>query len=420
MTITQLIQSSPANANDLFARIAETTSGAVKTRESLFNELKAELELHARREEEHLFPALRKHKETKDLVRAAVDDNKQARGLLAELDAMPKDSDDFIAKVAELRKAFQQHVRDEKKELLPAVKAALSSGEAQAIADKVEADKAAIEQGKTRQAEERRAAAREEREKAARRQAQAEAREQRAREEENRKQAEIRAEQRRVREGEKRRQAEAEAEQKRQQAAIRAEQRRVRAEAKQRQAKAEAEQARARQAGAALARTGENFMASGQTVAAAGAAAAQAGTEAALRNSGQIAGALNTALGQTGALIATAVQTYSERAAPALQRLEALASLPPVATGAAAETGKTWFELMGRNAESRARRSRHLMQSFTPQQAAQAQARYLGDSAQAWFEANARMLDISIEAYRGMTQTLSRGGQRDKDAGKPA
>ena len=420
MTITQLIQSSPANANDLFARIAETTSGAVKTRESLFNELKAELELHARLEEEHLFPALRKHKETKDLVRAAVDDNKQARGLLAELDAMPKDSDDFIAKVAELRKAFQQHVRDEKKELLPAVKAALSSGEAQAIADKVEADKAAIEQGKARQAEERRAAAGEEREKAARRQAQAEAREQRAREEENRKQAEIRAEQRRVRAEAKQRQAEAEAEKKRQQAEIRAEQRRVREEEKRLQVEAEAEQRRAREAGAALARTGERLVAGGQSAVAAGAAAAQAGSEAAVRNSQQVAGAVSSAMGQTGAMIANAVQSYSERAAPALERLEALASLPPVATGAVAETGKTWFELMGRNAESRARRSRHLLTSFTPQEAAQAQTRYVGDTMQAWFETHARMLDISIEAYRGMMQPMARAAERVKDARKSA
>ena len=85
MTITQLIQSSPANANELFAKLAATSNGAVKTRESLFNELKAELELHARLEEEHLFPVLKKHNETKDLVRSAVSGNKQTRALLDKL-----------------------------------------------------------------------------------------------------------------------------------------------------------------------------------------------------------------------------------------------------------------------------------------------------------------------------------------------
>jgi Mor family transcriptional regulator len=92
----------------------------VKTRDSVFGQLKAELEQQAKLEEEHLFPVLRKHGETRDLVKAALDDNKKMRALLAELDAMPKEREDFLGKLAELRKVFQQHVRDEKKELLPA------------------------------------------------------------------------------------------------------------------------------------------------------------------------------------------------------------------------------------------------------------------------------------------------------------
>src|SRR5688572_30461441 len=322
VTITQLIQSSPAKANELFAKLAATTNGAVKTRESLFNELKAELELHSRLEEEHLFPALRKHKETKDLVRAAVNENKQARALLAELDAMWKEGEEFLAKLEELRKSFQQHVRDEKKELLPAVKTALSKEEAQAITEKVEADKAAVAEAKRQEAQARRAAARQKREKAEQRRAQAEARQQRAREEEKLQQAEIRAAQRRLRE-----------------------------EQAQRQAEAEAEQRLARETGEALARTGESLVIGSQSVAAAGGAVAQAATEAAVNNSQQLTGAVGDALGEAGALIASTVKSYSDRARPAMESLRALASLPPVAAGAAAATGKAWFELMSRAAE---------------------------------------------------------------------
>ena len=66
-TIRQLIQTSPAKANELFSKLAETSGNAVKTRERLFSELREELELQMRLEEQHLFPALRKRKETKDL-----------------------------------------------------------------------------------------------------------------------------------------------------------------------------------------------------------------------------------------------------------------------------------------------------------------------------------------------------------------
>jgi hypothetical protein len=167
-TIRQLIQTSPARANELFAKLVDTSETAVKTRERLFVDLKEELELLASLEEQHLFPVLRKHKDLKDLVREALNDNKATRKLLTELDHTPKESEEFATRVAELRRVFQQHVRDDKKELLPAVLKALSDEEADAVVERIEAEKAEIEEAKRAEAEERRAAARREREEAKR------------------------------------------------------------------------------------------------------------------------------------------------------------------------------------------------------------------------------------------------------------
>src|SRR5215210_7562734 len=163
-TIRQLIQTGPTKANELLARLVDTSDTAVKTRERLFSDLKAELELLATLEEEHLFPVLRKHKETKALVSEAFNDNKQTRKLIAELEQTPKESEEFATKVAELRKVYQQSVRDDKNELLPAVLKALSDEEAQAIVEKIEAEKAQIEETRRAEAEQRRAEARSERE----------------------------------------------------------------------------------------------------------------------------------------------------------------------------------------------------------------------------------------------------------------
>ncbi len=167
-TIKQLIQTSPTKANELFARLVDTSDNAVKTRERLLSDLTAELELVAKLEEQHLFPVLRKHKETKDLVSDALNDNKQMRKLLAELERLPKGSEEFAPKVAELRKVFQQSVRDDRKELLPAVLKALSDEEAQTIVGKIEDGKAEVEEAKRAEADQRRADARQEREQAER------------------------------------------------------------------------------------------------------------------------------------------------------------------------------------------------------------------------------------------------------------
>jgi hypothetical protein len=165
-TIRQLIQTSPARANELFAKLVDTSETAVKTREKLFADLKEELELLASLEEQHLFPVMRKHKDLKDLVREALSDNKATRKLLTELDHTPKEGEEFATRVAELRRVFQQHVRDDKKEFLPAVLKALSDEEAEAVVERIEAEKAEIEEAKRAEAEERRAEARREREKA--------------------------------------------------------------------------------------------------------------------------------------------------------------------------------------------------------------------------------------------------------------
>src|SRR5215204_5555348 len=156
-TIKQLLQTSPTRSNELFARLLDTSESAVKTRQRLLDELKEELALLAQLEEQHLFPLLRKHKEMRDVVRDAIEDNKQTKRLLAEIEEVPVNSEDFSGKVANLRNVFQQHVRDDKKELLPAIVKVLSNEEAQDVADNIVAGKADIEQARRTEADQRRA-----------------------------------------------------------------------------------------------------------------------------------------------------------------------------------------------------------------------------------------------------------------------
>ena len=165
MNLRTLMQAGPAKANELFGRLAETSAGAVKTRERLYGELKTELELHTRLEEQHLFPILRRHDE-KELVADAIRDNRELQAKLKELDALPKTDEGFLEKIQDLRKAFRQHARDDKTEILPAVQRALSEEQVQTVTEKMEAGRAEAEQARQDEAEERRLKARQEREQA--------------------------------------------------------------------------------------------------------------------------------------------------------------------------------------------------------------------------------------------------------------
>ena len=151
MTTRTFSQTPPDKANELFEKLLATSDNAAKTRERLLSDLKVELDLLANLQEQHLFPVLNKHG-MQDLVQEAIQDNQETSALLAELDGTPKNNGEFLKKVTELRKVFQQHIRDDKKELLPAVLKVLSDEEAEAVAEQVQDEMASVEEAKRAEA----------------------------------------------------------------------------------------------------------------------------------------------------------------------------------------------------------------------------------------------------------------------------
>src|SRR4051794_7507599 len=164
MNLRSVMQAGAAKAFELFTTLAETSDTALKTRERVYAELKAELDQHLELEQKYLLPALRKEAGAKELVATAIRDVKDLRAMLSELDTLPKNDEAFLPKLAELQKAFRQHARDEKRELLPAVQKALSEEQVQGIVEKMAESLAEADQVRQQEAEERRAAARRERE----------------------------------------------------------------------------------------------------------------------------------------------------------------------------------------------------------------------------------------------------------------
>ncbi len=138
MTLRQTIQAAPGKTSDLIAKLSDTSNQAVKTREGLFAQLRDELTRYVEVEEQHFLPLLRKHDGTRTLAADALKGSKDLRASLSKLNEMPKDSEGFLAELEELNKSFQQHLRNERKELLPAVLKAFSDEEAGELAEKVD------------------------------------------------------------------------------------------------------------------------------------------------------------------------------------------------------------------------------------------------------------------------------------------
>jgi hemerythrin-like domain-containing protein len=139
MDIVELIKREHAKISSLFDRLADTSDGAVKTRERLFSQLKDALDVHGKVVQDHIYPLLRKSEETRELVPDLKERNELKRQL-GEIDRGAKDDDAFLQKLKELRGAAEQHLRTEARQIFPAIKRAVGGAEAEELAGRIAAE----------------------------------------------------------------------------------------------------------------------------------------------------------------------------------------------------------------------------------------------------------------------------------------
>jgi hypothetical protein len=133
--IVQLMKTEHAKTTGLFDRIEQTSNNAVKTRERLFGQLKTGLEIQSKVSHDLVYPILRKHEE----IRQLVPDQKERvelRRRLQELEQTPKEDEQFLPRIKELKKVITQQLRDEERQIFPAIKKAIGSSEAEELAER--------------------------------------------------------------------------------------------------------------------------------------------------------------------------------------------------------------------------------------------------------------------------------------------
>lgn len=108
----------------LFDQIEAVPPGGSERRR-LLDELTIELVRHSVAEEQHLYPAVRKHVPCGDaLVKKEVDDHIRVEQLLKDLEGMDADDPDFIHLFVKLRTEVRAHVEHEEGDLFVQLRAA--------------------------------------------------------------------------------------------------------------------------------------------------------------------------------------------------------------------------------------------------------------------------------------------------------
>ena len=138
MNAFALLKADHEKVAGILKTIEDTTERAVKGRDELFARLKAELDLHAQIEEEILYPALENTDEAREITLEAYEEHRLVKQLLAELEAEPKDTEEWTAKFTVLKENIEHHVEEEEGEMFTKARKALSEEEIEALGEQLQ------------------------------------------------------------------------------------------------------------------------------------------------------------------------------------------------------------------------------------------------------------------------------------------
>ena len=122
----------------LLEKIDGTTERATKGREELFTQLKNELDIHARIEEEILYPVLEEHEETRAISLEAYEEHALVKQLLEELASLPKNDEQWTAKFTVLKENVEHHVKEEEGEMFTKARKVLSKDQIEELGTRLQ------------------------------------------------------------------------------------------------------------------------------------------------------------------------------------------------------------------------------------------------------------------------------------------
>ena len=118
-----------------------TTERGVKTREELFTKVKSELEVHEAIEEEIFYPALKEHRETKEIVLEGYEEHHLVDMVMAEIEGLPFDDEAWGAKLTVMRENVEHHIEEEETDMFKDARRVLDKAQLEELGERMETRK---------------------------------------------------------------------------------------------------------------------------------------------------------------------------------------------------------------------------------------------------------------------------------------
>ena len=139
MDALELLKQDHAKVKELLEKAESAEQG--KERTAIFEKIKTELETHARIEENVFYPAVQKNEELKDMVLESIEEHKQVKTLLREMDNLSKDSEKFEPKLKVLMEDVEHHVMEEEGEMFKLVEEQFDEATLSELGEQMETEK---------------------------------------------------------------------------------------------------------------------------------------------------------------------------------------------------------------------------------------------------------------------------------------
>jgi hemerythrin superfamily protein len=139
--VIQELTTDHREVDELFNEIEHQPVGDSR-RKDLVDKVTIELVRHSVAEEEHLYPAVRRHVPGgDDLADKEIQDHEAVERMLKDLERMPADDARFDDLVARLKLDVSEHVRDEERNLFPLLAQSCSPEDLDELGDRVRSAK---------------------------------------------------------------------------------------------------------------------------------------------------------------------------------------------------------------------------------------------------------------------------------------
>jgi hemerythrin superfamily protein len=139
MDALELLKQDHEKVKELFEE-AEEAEG--KQQQDIFEQIKSELETHARIEETVFYPAIQKLDELKDMVLESLEEHKQIKTLLREIENLASDSEKFEPKLQVLMENVEHHAEEEEEgKMFPKIRQIMNKQQLEQLGSELETAK---------------------------------------------------------------------------------------------------------------------------------------------------------------------------------------------------------------------------------------------------------------------------------------